>query len=82
MSGEIAKAALKGAQITITPDCFPLMGKVQKIAVSMTKNTWNGVVTLGRTIPAEEEPEQIEAAIVETVREMAGTIDLPHNWKP
>lgn len=82
MSGEIAKAALKGAKVTITPDCWPLMGKVREISVSMTKQTWNAVVTLGRTISAEAEPEQIEEAIVQTIKEMAETIEMPHNWKP
>lgn len=81
MSGEIAKAALEGAKVTITPDCWPLRGKVHEISISMTKYTWNAVVTLGRTISAEASQEQVDAAIVQTVKEMAETIELPHNWK-
>lgn len=81
MSGEITRAALEGARVTITPDRWPLRGKVREIGVSMTKQTWNGVVTLGRTISAEAAPEQVDEAIAQTVREMAETIELPHNWK-
>ncbi len=81
MSGEIARAALEGAQVSITPDCWPLRGKVEKIRVSMTKTTWNGTVTLNRNISADGAPEQIDAAILQTVREMAENIETPHNWK-
>ena len=81
MSGEITGAALEGARVTITPDCWPCQGKVNRIQVSMTKQTWNGVVTLNRGIAIEETPDQVDAAIVQTVKEMAETIELPHNWK-
>ena len=47
----------------------------------MTKQTWNGVVTLNRKIFVGETPEQMDAAILQTVKEMAETIELPHNWK-
>ncbi len=81
MNGEITRAALEGAQVTITPDCWPLRRKVSSIQVSMTKQTWNGVVTLNRNITVGQVPEQMDAAIVQTVKEMAETIELPHNWK-
>lgn len=81
MSGEITKAALDGAQVTITPDCWPCRGKVRTIRVSMTKQTWNGVTTLNRQISVGMTPEQVDAAIIQTVKEMAETIELPHNWK-
>ena len=81
MNGEITRAVLEGSSITIQPDCYPLRKKVKEIKVSMTKWTWNGTVTLGRTISAEAEPEQIDAAIVQAVKEMAETIEMPHNWK-
>lgn len=81
MSCEITRAALEGARVTITPDCWPLRGKVKKIRVSMEKQTWNGVTTLGRNISAEAAPEQIDEEIVRTVSEMAGTIETPYTWK-
>lgn len=81
MSGEITRAALEGARVTITPDCWPCRGKVSNIQVSMTKQTWNGVVTLNRKIDVEGTPDQVDAAIVQTVKEMAETIEMPHNWK-
>ncbi len=81
MSGEIAKAALEGARVSIVPDCYPLRGKVSYLHVSLTKQTWNGVVTLNREISVGVTPEQMDAAIVQTVKEMAATIELPHNWK-
>lgn len=81
MSGEITKAALMGARVSITPDNYPCTGGAKYIRVSMTKQTWNGMVTLNRKIPVGEPPEQIDADIVHTIMEMAGTIELPHNWK-
>jgi len=81
MSGEISRAALEGAQVSIAPDCYPCRGKVSYIQVSMTKQTWNGVITLNRKISAGVTPEQMDAAIVQTVKEMAETIELPHKWK-
>ena len=81
MRGEITRAVLDGAQVSITPDCWPARRKVEQIQVSMTKQTWNGVVTLNRKISVEVTPEQVDAAIVQTIKEMAETIELPHNWK-
>lgn len=81
MSGEIARAALDGAQVTITPDCYPCRGEAGYIRVSMTKQTWNGVTTLNRKIRVGVTPEQMDAEILQTVREMAETIEMPHNWK-
>lgn len=81
MSGEITRAVMGGAMVTITPDCWPLRKKVKEIKVSMTKWTWNGTVTLGRSISAEAAPEQVEEAIDQTILEMAETIEMPHNWK-
>lgn len=81
MSGEITRAVLEGARVTITPDCWPCRGKVNHIQVSMTKQTWNGVVTLNRKIAVEGTPDQVDVAIVQTVKEMAETIEMPHNWK-
>ena len=49
--------------------------------VSMTRQTWNGVVSLNRKIFVGETLEQVDAAILRTVKEMAETIKLPHNWK-
>lgn len=81
MSGEIARAALEGARVSIAPDCYPCRGKVNYLQVSMTRQTWNGVVSLNRKIFVGETLEQVDAAILRTVKEMAETIKLPHNWK-
>lgn len=81
MSGEIARAALEGAQVSITPDCWPCRGEVGRIRVSMTKKTWNGTVTLNRNVSAAGTPEQVDAEIHKTVKEMAENIETPHNWK-
>ncbi len=81
MGGEIARAVLAGAQISITPDCYPYRRTVKEIWVSMTKQTWNGVVTLNRRLTVESEPEAIDAAIIKTIREMAEKIEMPHGWK-
>jgi len=81
MSGEIARAALAGARVSITPDCYPCCGKVKCLQVSMTKQTWNGMITLNREISAGVTPEQMDEAICQTVKEMAVVIKLPHNWK-
>ena len=81
MRGDISKAVLEGSSITIKPDCYPLRNKVKEIEVSMTKWTWNGTVTLGRSISADVATEEMDAAIVQTVKEMAETIEMPHNWK-
>ena len=73
--------ALEGAKVTITPDCCPCRGTVKEIQVSMTKQTWSGVVTLNRRISAEVGPEAIDVAIIRTIGEMAENIEIPHNWK-
>ena len=67
--------------MTITPDCYPCQGAVKEIQVSMTKQTWNGFVTLNRRISAEVGPEGIDVAIIKTVGEMAENIETPYNWK-
>ena len=77
MSGEITRAVLEGSSITIQPDCYPLRKKLKEIKVSMTKWTWNGTVTLNRSISAEAAPEQIDEEIARTVSEMAGQIETP-----
>lgn len=82
MSGEIAKAILGGARVTITPDCWPLRREVKEIQISMTKKTWNGTTTLGRTISVKNEtPERVEEEIIHTIKEMDGTIETSHNWR-
>lgn len=81
MSGEITKAALMGARVSITPDNYPCTGGAKHIRVSMEKLTWNGTATLNRKIPVGGTPEQMDADIIHAVMEMAGTIELPHNWK-
>ena len=81
MSGEIARAVLDGAQVTVTPDCWPVRGKAGKIRVSMTEQTWNGVVTLNRNVPVEQTPEQTEAGIVRAVGEMAEDFGSPYRRK-
>jgi len=78
----IAEAVLSGAKVTITPDCWPTRTMVARVLVSMTKLTWNGTTTLNRNILVTGlKPEQVEAEIDATVREMAATIESPHNWK-
>lgn len=82
MRGGITKAILDGAQVAITPDCWPRRGPVDYIQVSMTKQTWNGMTTLNRKIQAlDMTAEQADEEIVHAISEMAGTIELPHNWK-
>lgn len=81
MGDDIAKVVTGGAQITITPDCWPLRRKVNSIKVSMTKWIWNPTVTLNRNIPVEENLELPERRIIGTIDEMAQTIETPGNWK-
>jgi len=81
MNGEIAKAVLDGAQVTVTTDCWPCRGPVGYLRVSMTKQTSNGVATLSRRFPVGVPPEQLDEDIARTVGEMAAAIELPHNWR-
>ena len=82
MRGGIARAVLDGLQITITTNCWPCRGPANYIRVSATKQTWNGMVTLNKKIQMENRTaEQMDEEIVHAILEMAGTIDLPHNWK-
>lgn len=81
MNGEITKAMLDGSLVSIKADCFPCRGKVNSIRVSMTRPTWTGMITLNREISVEGTPEQMDKAIIQTVKEMAETIELPQNWK-
>ena len=39
------------------------------------------MITLNREISVEGTPEQMDKAIIQTVKEMAETIELPQNWK-
>ena len=81
MSGEITRAALEGAQVSITPDCWPCRGEVGRIRVSMTKQTWNGVTTLNRNVIVGPVLEKVDEDIAHTILEMLGTIETQHNWK-
>lgn len=81
MNGEITGAVLEGTRVSVMADNFPCTAGAKHILVSMTKQTWNGMVTLNRKLHVGAAPEQMDAAIVQTVKEMAGTIELPHNWK-
>ncbi len=82
MRGGITKAILDGAQVTVTTDCWPFKSPVDHIRVSITKQTSNGVTTLNRKIQAlDMTAEQADEEIVHAILEMAGTIELPHNWK-
>ena len=76
MANEIVKAALDGAKITIESDCWPLRRRAQGIHISMTKQTWNGVVDMRRTVKIDELPggETLEEAVNRTAREMAEEI--------
>lgn len=77
MNSEIVKAALDGARITVESDCWPLRCKAGGIRISMTKQTWNGVRTLNRTVKADEltDGETLEEAATRTVQRMAGIIE-------
>lgn len=81
MSGEISKAVMDGARVTISTDCWPRRGIVNELQVSMTKQTWNGVVTLNRKIPVGLSREQMDAEIVRAVAEMAENIEQPHRGR-
>ena len=76
MNGEIIKAALNGAKVTVESDCWPLRRKAGGIVIHMMKQTWNGVVSMSRTIKADELPdgETLEEAVNRTAREMAEEI--------
>ena len=57
MNGEIIEAALNGAKVTVESDCWPLRRKAGGIVIHMMKQTWNGVVSMSRTINADELPD-------------------------
>ena len=82
MRDGITRAVMDGIQVTITTNCWPSGGPVEYIRVSATKQTWNGVVTLNKKIPAADmTAERADEEIVHAILEMAGTIELPYNWK-
>lgn len=81
MSGEITRAALSGAKVTVTPDCWPCLGTVENIRVSVTRRTWNGVVTLNRNVPVGPSQEQTDAEILRAVMEMAENIEQPNRGR-
>lgn len=77
MNSEIIAAALDGARITVESDRWPLRCKAGGIRISMTKQTWNGVRTLNRTVKNEELTggETLEEAATRTVQRMAEIIE-------
>lgn len=82
MSGEISGAIMKGMQVSVTADCWPMRGPVGAIRVSVTAQIWNAVRTLNRRIElGSGNAEALDEAIMETVKEMAEVIDLPNDWK-
>ena len=54
MNSEIITAALNGAKVTVESDCWPLRRKTGGIVIHMTKQTWNGVVDMRRTVKIDE----------------------------
>lgn len=76
MNSEIITAALNGAKVTVESDCWPLRRKTGGIVIHMTKQTWNGVVDMRRTVKIDELPggETLEEAVNRTAREMAEEI--------
>jgi len=76
MNSEIVKAALDGARITVESDCWPLRCKAGGIRISMTKQTWNGVVNMSRTVKIDELTggETLEEAVERTAREASKEI--------
>ena len=81
MSGEITKAVIDGARVTISTDCLPCLGTVENIRVSVTRRTWNGVVTLNRNVPVGPLREQMDTEIVRAVMEMAENIEQPNRGR-
>jgi hypothetical protein len=81
MSGEITKAVIDGARVTISTDCWPCLGTVENIRVSVTRRTWNGVVTLNRNVPVGPLREQMDTEIVRAVMEMAENIEQPNRGR-
>lgn len=77
MNSEIIAAALNGARITVESDRWPLRCKAGGIRISMTKQTWNGVRTLNRTVKADEltDGETLEEAATRTVQRMVEIIE-------
>ena len=76
MNSEIIAAALNGAKVTIESDCWPLRRKAGGIVVHMTKQTWNGVVDMSRTVKIDELTggETLEEAVERTAREVSKEI--------
>ena len=76
MNSEITAAALNGAKVTVESDCWPLRRKAGGIVVHMTKQTWNGVVDMRRTVKIDEltDGETLEEAVNRTARAMAEEI--------
>ena len=82
MSGEISGAIMKGMQVSVTADCWPMRGPVGAIRVRVMAQTWNGVKELSRRIElGSGNPEALDRVIAETVTEMAEAIDLGKNWE-
>lgn len=77
MNSEIIKAAIDGAKVTVESDCWPLRCKAGGIRISMTKQTWNGVRTLNKTVKIDELTggETLEEAATRTVQRMAEVIE-------
>lgn len=78
MHDEIIKAVIDdGVQISLSSDRWPLPGRAGKIRISMTKQTWNGIRTMNRTITREEiaAAEKPEELLNQKVRKMAEIID-------
>ena len=76
MNSEIIKAALEGAKVTVESDCWPFRRKAGGIIVRMMKQTWNGIVSMSRTVKIDELTggETLEEAVNRTAREMAEEI--------
>ena len=76
MNGEIIEAALNGAKVTVESDCWPLRRKTGGIVIHMTKQTWNGVVNMSRTVKINELTggETLEEAVDRTAHEMTEEI--------
>ena len=76
MNSEIITAALNGAKVTVESDCWPLRRKTGGIVIHMTKQTWNGVVNMSRTVKINELTggETLEEAVDRTAHEMTEEI--------
>lgn len=67
MKIELEGCLHRGLSVTIAPLNYPVRGPLSGVRVSMTGFSWNGMLTLNRTV---EGTERLEERVNEAVQEM------------